>query len=59
MYRLLDLLNNPLATTLLATHSLTVGGLALTAVYAPTAQRRQAALKALAVLLGRSPRSRD
>ncbi|MGI3197570.1 hypothetical protein ACRJ4W_00535 [Streptomyces sp. GLT-R25] len=26
MYRLLDLLNSPLATTLLATHSLTVRG---------------------------------
>ena len=52
-------LNSPLATTVLATHSLTVGGLALTAVCAPTARRRQVALKALAVLLGRPPRPRD
>ncbi|MFC8965496.1 hypothetical protein [Streptomyces sp. NPDC057094] len=59
MYRLLDLLNSPLAMALLATHSLTVAGLALTAVYAPTAQRRHAALQALAVLLGQPPRPRE
>ncbi|WP_432177126.1 hypothetical protein [Streptomyces sp. Tue6028] len=53
---LLDLLNSPFVTALLATHSLTVAGLVLTAVCAPTARRRQAALKALAVLIGRPPR---
>jgi hypothetical protein len=55
-HHLLALLNNPFITTLLATHSLTAAGLALTAVCAPTARRRQAALSALAVLLGRPPR---
>lgn len=55
-HHLLDLLNSPFTTALLATHSLTVAGLVVTAVCAPTARRRQAALKALAVLLGRPPR---
>lgn len=58
-HHLLDLLNSPFIPTLLATHSLTVAGLVVTAVCAPTARRRQAALKALAVLLGRPPRPRD
>ncbi|MDX3641326.1 hypothetical protein [Streptomyces sp. MB09-02B] len=58
-HHLLDLLNSPFTTTLLATHSLTVAGLVVTAVCAPTTRRRQAALKALAVLLGRPPRPRD
>ncbi|MFF8531662.1 hypothetical protein ACN6K9_002537 [Streptomyces sp. SAS_267] len=53
---LIDLLNSPFITALLATHSVTVAGLALTAVCAPTARRRQAALRALAVLRGRPPR---
>ncbi|MET9720509.1 MULTISPECIES: hypothetical protein [Streptomyces] len=57
-HHLIALLNSPFITTLLATHSLTIAGLALTAVCAPTARRRQAALKALAVLLGRPPRPR-
>ncbi|MFI0901882.1 hypothetical protein [Streptomyces sp. NPDC020983] len=57
-HHLIGLLNSPFITTLLATHSLTIAGLALTAVCAPTARRRQAALKALAVLLGRPPRPR-
>ncbi|MGW6958776.1 hypothetical protein [Streptomyces chartreusis] len=55
-HHLLEMLNSPFITALLTTHSLTVAGLALTAVCAPTARRRQAALKALAVLLGRPPR---
>ncbi|MEU6182912.1 hypothetical protein [Streptomyces coeruleorubidus] len=57
-HHLIALLNSPFITTLLATHSLTIAGLALTAVCAPTARRRQAVLKALAVLLGRPPRPR-
>ncbi|MFF6828612.1 hypothetical protein OG739_37070 [Streptomyces longwoodensis] len=57
-HHLIALLNSPFITTLLATHSLTTAGLAPTAVCAPTARRRQAALKALAVLLGRPPRPR-
>ncbi|MGW0954764.1 hypothetical protein ACWDAO_12520 [Streptomyces sp. NPDC001212] len=57
-HHLLDLLNSPFITTLLATRSVTVAGLALTAVCAPTARRRQAALTVLAVLLGRPPRPR-
>ncbi|WP_446044646.1 hypothetical protein [Streptomyces olivaceus] len=57
-HHLIAMLNSPFITTLLATHSLTIAGLALTAVCAPTARRRQAALKTLAVLLGRSPRPR-
>jgi hypothetical protein len=56
-HHLLALLNSPFITTLLATHSFTVAGLALTAVCAPTARRRQAALRTLAVLLGRPRRS--
>ncbi|MFB7657838.1 MULTISPECIES: hypothetical protein [unclassified Streptomyces] len=57
-HHLIALLNSPFITTLLATHYLTIAGLALTAVCAPTACRRQAALKALVVLLGRPPRPR-
>lgn len=57
-HHLIALLNSPFITTLLATHYLTIAGLALTAVCAPTARCRQAALKALAVLLGRPPRPR-
>ncbi|MGW6769203.1 hypothetical protein ACWGBX_02115 [Streptomyces sp. NPDC055037] len=57
-HHLIALLNSPFITTLLVTHYLTIAGLALTAVCAPTARRRQAALKALAVLLGRPPRPR-
>ncbi|MFG3285335.1 hypothetical protein [Streptomyces sp. NPDC048111] len=57
-HHLLALLNSPFTTTLLATHSLTVAGLVLTAVCAPTARRRQAALKTLAVLVGRPPHPR-
>lgn len=56
---LLEVLSSPFITTLLATHSLTIASLALTAVYARTARRRQAALKALQVLLGNPPRPRD
>ncbi|MFB8168298.1 hypothetical protein ACFC60_10155 [Kitasatospora purpeofusca] len=58
MSYVLDLLNSSFVSTLFATHSLTVAGLVLTSVCAPTARRRQAALKALAVLLGRPPRPR-
>ncbi|MER5905159.1 hypothetical protein ABT150_34615 [Streptomyces mirabilis] len=52
-HHLLTLLNSPFVTTLLATHSITVAALALVAVCARTESRRQAALRVLAVLLGR------
>ncbi|MFD5292486.1 hypothetical protein ACFWJV_30375 [Streptomyces rochei] len=57
--RLLEVLNSPFITTLSATNSLIIASLALTAVYPRTARRRQAALKALQVLLGNPPRPRD
>ncbi|MEY2249149.1 hypothetical protein AB8A21_40575 [Streptomyces sp. BF23-18] len=53
-HHLLTLLNSPFATALLATRAFPITWLALTAAYARTHSRRQAALRALAVLLGRS-----
>lgn len=53
-HHLLTLLNSPFFTALLATRALPITGLVLIAVYARTGSRRQAALRVLAMLLGRS-----
>ncbi|MER7911787.1 hypothetical protein [Streptomyces sp. NPDC096068] len=54
MLTLLELINEPIiATTVIATHSLTVATVALTAVLDPSAQRRKEARMVLALLLGR------
>jgi hypothetical protein len=50
---LLTLFNSPVVTALLATRTLPVIGLTLTAMYARTENRRQTALRVLAILLGR------
>jgi hypothetical protein len=53
-HHLLTLFNSPLVTALLATRALPIIGLTLTAVYARTESRRRAALRVLAIVLGRS-----
>ncbi|MEU2119499.1 hypothetical protein ABZ567_28505 [Streptomyces sp. NPDC016459] len=55
---LLELINEPIATTVIATHGLTVTTIALTAVLDPSAQRRKEARMVLAVLLGRDRNDR-
>ncbi|MFD4175156.1 hypothetical protein [Streptomyces anulatus] len=52
MITLLELLNEPIATTVIATHGLTVTVVALTAVFDPSPQRRKEARATLALLLG-------
>lgn len=52
MITLLELLNEPIATTVIATHGLTVTVVALTAVVDPSPQRRKEARATLALLLG-------
>lgn len=49
---LLDLFAQPVVTTVIATHGLTTSLVALTAVFDPSAGRRQEARTTLALLLG-------
>ncbi|MEV7085626.1 hypothetical protein AB0O07_06995 [Streptomyces sp. NPDC093085] len=53
MLTLLELINEPISATVIATHSLTVATTALMAVLAPSAERRKEARMVLALLLGR------
>ncbi|MGX8259673.1 hypothetical protein [Streptomyces sp. P9-2] len=53
MLTLLELLNAPIATTVIATHGVTVAVVALTAVLEPSAERRKEIRMVLALLLGR------
>ncbi|MFC8510410.1 hypothetical protein ACFU3J_25055 [Streptomyces sp. NPDC057411] len=53
MLTLLELINEPISTTVIATHGLTVVTVALLAVFDPSAERRKEARLVLALLLGR------
>ncbi|MFD4034460.1 hypothetical protein ACFWVP_29130 [Streptomyces sp. NPDC058637] len=52
MITLLEQLNEPIATTVIAAHGITVAIVALTAVFDPSPQRRKEARATLALLLG-------
>ncbi|MCF3106970.1 hypothetical protein IPZ58_36250 [Streptomyces roseoverticillatus] len=58
MLTLLELINEPISATMIATHGLTVATVALMAVLDPSAQRRNEARMVLALLLGRDRNDR-
>ncbi|MET9519964.1 hypothetical protein [Streptomyces sp. NPDC002994] len=58
MLTLIELINEPITATVIATYGLTVATVALMAVLDPSAQRRKEARMVLALLLGRDRNDR-